>query len=415
MTRRRNIQARLAGSRQAVSKIYAHVKGLVQRTNILLIAAFASLITLCTSCEREPILYLHGQEEIDFELPIIDLNLEVLWNYGVDYGTNYNWRDEWYYGWDNEDRRLFGDSIGYVEPNVFNIRRYFTQDNPYAPHTVTYRHTISGRHLAAPFDWGFWDILAWNDIQTLDGVQSLLFDEQTSLDSVVAYTHQTMHSARYNAPRYTRAFYQPECLFSAYEEDIDINHNLEGFVYDDAAKVWRRTLNMVLRPITYIYLTQVIIHHNSGKIVGVDGSANLSGMARSTNLNTGYSGTDPVTVYYNVRFKNNCNKNGESVDIAGGRLTTFGICNQNPYKTRANVERNDVNKHYMDLTMQFNNGMDSTFVFDVTSQVKKRYLGGVLTVELDMDTIPIPRRSGGSGFDAVVKDFEDGGTHEFEM
>ena len=69
----------------------------------------------------------------------------------------------------------------------------------------------------------------------------------------------------------------------------------------------------------------------------------------------------------------------------------------------------------MDFTMQFNNGIDSTFVFDVTEQVKKRYKGGVLTVELDVDTIKIPTRSGGSGFDAVVKDFEDGGTHEFEM
>ena len=75
----------------------------------------------------------------------------------------------------------------------------------------------------------------------------------------------------------------------------------------------------------------------------------------------------------------------------------------------------DPQHHYMDFTMQFNNGIDSTFVFDVTEQVKKRYKGGVLTVELDVDTIKIPTRSGGSGFDAVVKDFEDGGTHEFEM
>jgi hypothetical protein len=54
-------------------------------------------------------------------------------------------------------------------------------------------------------------------------------------------------------------------------------------------------------------------------------------------------------------------------------------------------------------------------VFDVTDQVRRRYRGGVITVELNLDTVPIPSRSGGSGFDAVVKDFEDGGTHEFEM
>ena len=69
----------------------------------------------------------------------------------------------------------------------------------------------------------------------------------------------------------------------------------------------------------------------------------------------------------------------------------------------------------MDCTMQFYNGMDSTFVFDVTDQVRKLYKGGVITVELDMDTVPTPLRPGGSGFDAVVKEMEDGGTWEFPM
>ena len=50
--------------------------------------------------------------------------------------------------------------------------------------------------------------------------------------------------------------------------------------------------------------------------------------------------------------------------------------------------------------------MDSTMVFDVTDQVRKHYKGGVITVELDVDTVPIPTRPGGSGFNAVVKDYE---------
>ena len=68
----------------------------------------------------------------------------------------------------------------------------------------------------------------------------------------------------------------------------------------------------------------------------------------------------------------------------------------------------------MDVTMQFNNGTDSTFVFDVSQQVRDRFKGGVITIELDMDTIPVPSRSGGSAFDAVVKDFEEE-THEIDM
>jgi alanyl-tRNA synthetase len=44
----------------------------------------------------------------------------------------------------------------------------------------------------------------------------------------------------------------------------------------------------------------------------------------------------------------------------------------------------------------------------------QRYKGGVLTVELDMDTIPIPRRSGGSAFNAVVEEYKEE-THEFVL
>ena len=93
----------------------------------------------------------------------------------------------------------------------------------------------------------------------------------------------------------------------------------------------------------------------------------------------------------------------------------FGICGQNANRVSRAEESIDESHHYFDVLMQFNNGMDSTFVFDVTDQVRKRYKGGVITVELDMDAVPIPQRSVGSGFDAVVKDFEDGGTWEFPM
>ena len=94
---------------------------------------------------------------------------------------------------------------------------------------------------------------------------------------------------------------------------------------------------------------------------------------------------------------------------------SFGLCSTAANSISRADEVSDPYHHYMDVTMQFNNGMDSTFVFDVTDQVRKLYKGGVITVELDMDTVPIPQRSGGSGFNAVVKDTEDGGTYEFDM
>ena len=147
-------------------------------------------------------------------------------------------------------------------------------------------------------------------------------------------------------------------------------------------------------------------------------------MARSVNLNTGITGSDAITVNYNMRMKmDQKTKTGETVDIIGGRVLTFGMPKLNPSRlnTRAYTESlNKVrdadlnNRHYLDVKMQFNNGKDSTLVFDVTDQVRKLFRGGVITIDLDMNKVPIPARPGGSGFDAVVKDYEEK-QWEFEM
>jgi len=380
---------------------------------------------LFLSCSPEPPLHLYDAKEIIERFPIIDINLDVYWDYETAFGIDYDWQTEWYYGWDEEDRRLWGE-LGYAEPTVFNVRRYYTGMDPDAPHTGVIANTVEGRNFRARYDWGFWDLLVWNQISTLDGVQSLIFDEDKSLDSVIAYTNPSMVPSRYQAPKYTRAFYEPEPLFAAYEENIDVNPDLTGFTYDPELDLWVRTLNMTLRPITYIYLTQVILHNNKGRITATDGSSILSALARTTTLNNGRAGDDAVAVNYGVRMKRNRplvpyktrnvepSDTVERVDIIGGRLMTFGIPGHKANNISRAEEVKDNYEHYMELNMQFSNGIDSTFVFNVTDQVRRRYKGGVITVELDMDTVPTPPGKGGSGFNAVVLE-PDTVTHVIEM
>ena len=382
------------------------------RCPILLIAALMAALT--TGCMREPELHLYDEAEVEFSLPVIDLSLDVFWDYELNYDITYDWTAEWFYGWDDTDRQIFGE-MGYTEPTEFQLRRYYTASTPYAPHTMVMKDYMTGKTFRGSYEWGYWDLLVWNNVITLDGVHSLYFDETTSLDKVIAYTGESTHPSRYQAPRHTRSFYEPEPLFAAYVQGIDISPTLEGFEYDEERGVYVRMLNMELTPVTYIYLTQVILHNNHGRIAAIDGEANLSGMASEVELNTGVAGTEPITVYYKARMKKDCDKNGERVDIVGGRVMTFGLCNTNGSRVSRAAEVNDHARHYMDVAMQFNNGNDSTFVFDVTEQVRKQYKGGIITVELDVDTIPVPSQSGGSGFDATVRDVEDGGSYEFEV
>ena len=69
-------------------------------------------------------------------------------------------------------------------------------------------------------------------------------------------------------------------------------------------------------------------------------------------------------------------------------------------------EFDKANEHKLEVKLMFKNDTEEAFTFDVSDQVRNHWLGGVITVHLYMDKIPIPQRSGGSAFDAVVKDFE---------
>ncbi len=400
------------------------------------------LVALCgmviASCEREPMLHLHTPGgDYEYEFPEIEFELDVYWDYELDYGVSYNWRDEWFYG---DDPSLYAQ-IGYTKPERFELRRYHTGDTPDAPHTHRQEHYINGYSFRERFDWGYWDLLLWNQIVDQGDGQALQIEE--TMDSVVFHTPQTPYPTRHTrGTRFTRSFYQPEELFSCYKQDELISRELEGFEFDSVRNVYVKRDSLDLHPSTYIYLTQVILHNNRGRVSQVDGNANLSGMARSVNINTGRAGDDAITTYYNVGMKKNVlirrkarQYATEDVDIIGGRVLSFGMCGidgsrvnvpkrskanipegavmgvtasgQNVYNRNNETHIDDGNHHYMDVTMHFSTGGDSTFVFDVTDQVRRRWKGGVLTVELDMDTISIPSRGGGSGFDAEVEDYEE--------
>ncbi len=412
-----------------------------KHTNSLVVACAALCIALLASCVREPNLHLHDDANAEIQLPVVEFELDVYWDYELEYGIPYDWRAEWFYG---DDPNLFSE-IGYTKPSQFELRRYFTANEPYAKHTQVQEHYINGYLFREHFNWGYWDLLVWNQIEAGSDGQALVMQEE--LDSVVFHTSETPHSAHRGrssgrSTRFPRSFHQPEQLFAGYKQAEHISSDLEGFEWDEDRGVFVRRSQIDLMPATYIYLTQVILHNNRGRVMQVDGNANLSGMARSVNINTGRAGTDAITTYYNVGMKKEVliqrrarNYETENVDIIGGRLLSFGLCGidgsrvvvpkrgktivpdgetlgetscgSRVYSRAGEMHIDDGNHHYMDVTMHFSTGGDSTFVFDVTEQVRRRWKGGVLTVELDMDTVNIPTSNAGSGFDAEVEDYED--------
>lgn len=398
--------------------------------------AAALLLSLFTSCAIEPPLHLH--EDIDVPLPIIDLELHTLWDYDLYYdGERYDWEAYWLYGWDQEDTRLWG-IIGYKEPNIFNIRRYYNGWHPGAKHSSVLADQVEGTTFTGEYSFGFYDLLVYNEVEETDGAQNIHIDE-SNLDNTIAYTNQTMHSSPHHSPKYTNSVNQPEGLFAVYQRDIEIpdpaeDYAAHGFVWDNHRNRWVKELTATLEPVTYIYLTQFILVNNHGRVAGVDGSADISGMSHDVSLNTRINGVDPVSVYYGTRMKDFAHYGlrytgptqsdlityitdnpveqyiDEPVDVIGGKVMTFGMCALNPasFPSRSGyaesvkrIEELDPSLHYLDVNIVFNNGINKTFSFDVTKQVRRLYKGGVLTVVIDVDKI-YTTNGNGSGFDAEV-------------
>lgn len=380
-----------------------------------------------SSCEREPPLQLVLREkDIDLETDKVILDLEVLW----DYELAYNWKKEWCYGWDSRDDSIFG-TWDIKEPELFNIRRYFTKDDPKAPHTSVLKDQVEGTRFRSKYLYGYYDILVFNEVNTIDGVQSLHFDEESTLEYITAYTNQSPNhtlapqmASRASNSRQSYSFYQPEFLFAGNYDDLHVSNNPADYdYYIEETNSWFKRVPLNLTPVTYIYLTQVILHRAARKVDNVGGDGSLSGMAQSTNLYSHISSEEDISVNYQMRMKKNLTyidpltNVPEEVDIIGGRVLTFGLTGVNPYGvTRASTSYQRIEdsriRNYLEVNMVFPNGRDSTYLFDVTDQVKERYKGGVITIHLD--SIAIPGGKGNSMFDAIVVDPEEE-THEFEM
>ena len=66
-------------------------------------------VLMTVSCRREPPLHLYDEMEVKTDFPVVEVDLDVYWDYELNFGVEYNWREEWYYGWDDKDRQIFGD------------------------------------------------------------------------------------------------------------------------------------------------------------------------------------------------------------------------------------------------------------------------------------------------------------------
>ena len=376
------------------------MSGVCVKMGVLLTAAFT-----LASC-IQPKLYLPA-EEVLVDMPIVITDIDVVWNLDID------WQASWHYGWDLEDISLWGE-IEYPEPKSFEIRRYYLGEEPGVPHTeVDPPITVYTTNFRSSFQFGYYDLLLWSNIESEEGTQVVVIDE-SDLNEVTATTTVSralnLMGEGFNAP--TALFNQPEIFYSAYPQDIYISRNKEDYDYfDDENNVWVKRINSELHPLVFIYMVQIILYNNDGRVTGVNGDCALSAMASGTSVNTGHTNNNPCIVYFNARMKENLDVNGKTADIIGGKLTTYGLCDMEGYtpgsKSEYQGSRTELpNFLYFDIKMS--GGSIKTLKYEVTEQCQRQCHGGVITVEVDCSKLENPSEGTGGGlFVPNVDDYDE--------
>lgn len=377
----------------------------------ILYSLFFGLSSLLTSC-IEPPLKLPAQE-VAVELQTNVVNMDIVWN------TDANWRERWYYGWDETDTQMWGP-LAYPEPSSYEVRRYYLGKAMGASHQNVDAFTINTNRFRRSYFFGYYDMLLWSNIESKDGTQVLQIHERdlNTVDASTTVTHgmtrQVTSGSASGQNSVVGLYNQPEIFYSTYPRNIYISENTADYDYfDEQERCWVKHLDCHLTPLVYIYLVQVILENNDGRVVGTSGNAALTAFSASTNVNTGHTYDNPSMVYFNTRYKRDKLYQLQPVDIIGGKFTTFGLCDMASYSEvqdhRYSGSRTDL-PNYLMVDLSLRNGKEKTYQFDVTDQCRSQAHGGIITVVIDCSQIddPVdPTEPSGSLFVPTVEDYDE--------
>jgi len=346
-------------------------------------------------CSIQPPLYLRAKVETQVVIQT-KANINLMWQ--VD------WMAKWTYRWDT---RILGP-LGYTQPSSMRLHIYsLDPDGRHKSHDVK---NFMGFSADIPIFVGLYDLLFHNNDSEV-----LLFKEDEETSDIISYTRIISSGLKDSAPVKTvmqkmaaetkadvrsldpeSVALMPDGLFSLYETDYEITDNLDDYIFIDGKYV--KLIEGELLPATYIHLFQISLKNNQGRVVGCMGGAALTGVASGVDLYTHTSLSETVSVPMEVQFD-------KERDQMGIRAMSFGIPGCNPYEEGAVDATESV--HFLVLSMSYANGTFRNIRIDVTDAFRDLPLGGVIDLELDVDDFPPEGGSTGSGFNALIDNWDE--------
>lgn len=375
------------------------------------------LLSLVCSCRIDPPLHLRKAVEVEVEVDA-NVDLDVMWQT--------DWESRWDYAWNVETL----GPLGYVQPASMRLHTYtLGPDGGYVAYQV---HNFMGKESRVRIFPNVYDFLYHNNDS-----EAILFRSETEFDDVYAYTRMiskglqpsslmktirqkeknntsAAHAATKAGGTQARAFeyepvnLMPDYLYSLFTQGQEVSDNIEDCVYIDGHYVF--LIKGELHPSTFIYLIQIRLLNNNGRVVGSAGGTALTGMSEGVDLQTGITSTNVVSVPTDVHIDRTADP-----DLMGARLISFGIPGCNPYDD-ASVAAS-ASEHYLVLSVAYQDGGFRNIHMDVTDQLRALPTGGVITLELDVNDFP-PEEADpgeGGGFNALINGWgEEQGEHTID-
>ena len=371
---------------------------MIRRILISLISA----LLLAQACTIDPPLHLRKIAATKIVMQT-SISTEFMWQV--------NWQAQWDYSWQTD---VYGP-VGYSMPKSIRMHIY-TLDDTEAPksHLV---YNFMGTEGQADVFVGVHDLLFHNNDS-----EAILFRADSDLDDLHAYTRVISSGLKSSIPVFTSAqkaaatradddedtinenvTLMPDELFRLFDPKHHITDNLDDYEYIDGKYVLR--IQGDLTPATFIYLFQIKLLNNLGRVVGSMGGAALTGVSESVNLCTGITSSTRVCVPMDVHI----NKD-EDPDLLGARCLTFGIPGCNPYD-ESSVAAAPEGKHYLVLSLNFATGKYKNIRIDVTDMVRALPTGGVIPLEVDVNDFPPedvdPSMGDNGGFQALIDTWDE--------
>lgn len=356
----------------------------------------AAVVAATAGCSIQPELHLRQAVETRVVLAT-EVNVDLMWQI--------NWDAIWDFNW---DVRALGP-LGYSQPGSMRLHLYaLDAEGKRANHA---EHNFVGNMAMIEVTVGNYGLLFHNNDS-----EALLFRSDDDLSEIYAYTRTISSGLKTSIPVLTleqkKAGYTtkagepeeepvsltPDDLFSLYDPARFITDDPDKLIYENGRYILR--IEGQLNPSTFIYLIQVRLRNNDGRVIGSGSGAAITGMSEGVNLFTRETEQGTVSVPMDVYMD-------KEQDLLGAKVYTFGIPGCNPYD-KASVEAAPSGRHYLVLNVTYVNGSTRNIRADITDQVRDLPTGGVITLDIDVDDFPPDERAGGTdGFNALIEGWNE--------